>query len=136
MTDRELDVKCAELMGWPQIKVEDALILSAPSYPALIEGYAAQNAVTFRVYMTQEEYEDRREKPTAWWRPSTDLNQAALVEEKAIEKVGDEMYGNTLALITGAAVYSRVCKMLTLTSRASARQRCIASLLAVEESHE
>jgi hypothetical protein len=128
MTDRELDVKCAEKLcdyKWiePWKDAGCVIIVNAETlenYP-----YYDQRDSTWPRYVDFD-----RNVPNY----STDLNQAALVEEKAIEKVGDEMYGNTLALITGAAVYSRVCKMLTLTSRASARQRCIASLLAVEES--
>jgi hypothetical protein len=132
LTEREIDALVAEkVMGWK-------LYRGLKDIPRRVEDVDEWPfCIIFDGYVMKQN--DRR--VTSQWSvafaPSSDLNLAAQVEEKVIEKAGPVRFGNLLADIIGLCPLGGVMGAvggfdLAKIARATARQRVIACLLAWE----
>jgi hypothetical protein len=66
-------------MGYPILTLDEGAKHDPSSFPAFKYGYAEGNVLTLRFYESRVDYDERLYRSTTWWRPTSDLTQAALV---------------------------------------------------------
>jgi hypothetical protein len=134
MTERELDALVAEkVMGWEGVAFYPAVDDHEGGY-FLAEGDREPEAGM----QPGKRYEHTSKRGRTYVNCdfvshySTDLNLAAQVEEKVIEKVGDVRLMEALAQTTDALRFVTTDALVSVMFRATARERVIACLLAWE----